>query len=186
MKHSVSGGENSKLIGLDVRVKSEIEKQWNEFKMSSNNDDAKAGIVVPDEITGSGKDELEQLFLSYDIMKFNTALLDDLSCNNSISEQTAMNEAIFSQYFKKRKAYVTARYGWKKKILPALRDAEKVGSLALLIGALENDFELLQGWMVATKSGYHKPHKDNLTKGATHRIIISFACHGKVMTFYSE
>ena len=67
MKHSVSGGENSKLIGLDVRVKSEIEKQWNEFKMSSNNDDAKAGIVVPDEITGSGKDELEQLFVSYDI-----------------------------------------------------------------------------------------------------------------------
>ena len=98
-------------------------------------------------------------------------------------EAFAQRNRVFSQWFPFRQAFVTPRHGWKGHLLPLLRNKEESGDFALLIEALESAFELKQGWIAWSKTGYHQPHRDNLTKGATHRIIVSLFVYGKTMTF---
>ena len=143
--------------------------------------------IPANDITGNGKDKLCELFEKNAIMKFNigNGLLDDWEEMQATIEKLALEDGFFSQYFRGPRRFVTPRNGWKTVTLPTLRNEEKAGNLAKLVTALEKTFDMKQGWVAVSRSGYHKPHQDKLTKGATHRIIISLGCYGKTMTFYN-
>lgn len=165
---------------MDVRVKPEREAillaEMEQLKSTLGS--------VPDNISGDVED-VSDLFYRRSIIKRNIShgLFTDPEASRKKFETLVQENRVLSRYFRARGTFATPFYGWKGHILPLLRNKEKSGDFALLIEALEKDFELKQGWLAWSKTGVHKPHRDNLTKGATHRIIFSLFVSGKTMTF---
>lgn len=186
--HSAHKGEHAFIVAMDVCPNATSLAAFDMFMSSMPADDnQESSSAIPDGISGMGKDELENIMKSKHIAKFNigNGLVDDFDKIESTFMNLAKNDRFFTQWFRKRRAWVTPKKAWDSHVKPLLCDESKAGKLALIMKAFDADFDIKQGWVAASESGYHKPHQDNLTKGATCRIIISLNCYGKYMTFHN-
>lgn len=187
--HSVNGAAKySYVIAMDVCPKDKSLAAFDMFMDSMPADDnQEISGPIPGDIYGMGKDGLLTHFHNKDIAKFNIGeeLVDNFDEIDSTIMSLAGKYKFFTQWFRKRRAYVTPKKAWDSHVKPLLCDESKAGKLALIMKAFDADFDIKQGWVAASETGYHKPHQDNLTKGATCRIIISLNCYGKYMTFHN-
>ena len=60
---------------------------------------------------------------------------------------------------------------------------EEIPFFKRFFSVIHRRFDVISTWSRASEKGTHDKHNDSFSKGATHRIILSFDCSGKEMYF---
>ncbi len=94
-------------------------------------------------------------------------------------EEGEVDEILLAMYFENGKSCSSGGYSDRLEILLA----NEIPFFFYLFSELRDLFDIKKMWMRASEEGTHDKHSDNISRGATHRGILSINCHGKKMHF---